>query len=63
MYEMIMTSALDANACLTPRGVTDGLTRWLSEPHIQNYLEQNRHVPPCVTDKFSFPLSIVGQID
>jgi hypothetical protein len=23
MYEMIMTSALDANACLTPRGVTD----------------------------------------
>jgi hypothetical protein len=26
MYEMIMTNALDANACLTPRGVTvDGL--------------------------------------
>jgi hypothetical protein len=25
MYEMIMTSALDANACLTPRGVTTGL--------------------------------------
>jgi hypothetical protein len=22
MYEMIMTNALDANACLTPRGVT-----------------------------------------
>jgi hypothetical protein len=22
MYEMIMTSALDANACLTPRDVT-----------------------------------------
>jgi hypothetical protein len=22
MYEMNMTSALDANACLTPRGVT-----------------------------------------
>jgi hypothetical protein len=27
MYEMIMTSALDANACLTPRGVTEHKAR------------------------------------
>jgi hypothetical protein len=29
MYEMIMTNALDANACLTPRGVT-GAALWRS---------------------------------
>jgi hypothetical protein len=37
MYEMIMTNALDANACLTPRGVTLTFQSYLSIPEVAKY--------------------------
>jgi hypothetical protein len=49
MYEMIMTSALDANACLTPRGVTRAFLASLSD--LDNDTDDDRSFSPSSDDE------------